>query len=87
MSEKKPNLIEAGIADFMSIEKFRKAIKCEPKSTVINYAYLKQVVMSFDKINPEDVVLMMEENTPLMIRPLKSDSGIVISNIIVGYQS
>lgn len=80
MQNKKSSLIEEDKADFISVEKFKKLSQSELKSTTIEYSSLRELVMFFDKLNPKEVVVMMGDDTPLMIKPLKSDSGIVVSN-------
>ncbi len=81
MPNKKSSLIEENKVDFMSVEKFKKISQSEPKSTTIEYSSLRELVMFFDKLNPKEVVVMMGDDTLLLIKPLKSDSGIAVSNI------
>lgn len=78
----KRNYIEEKVMDIISKDMFVKTMcKNKPKSTTVDYLVLKTLVNSYEKINPVEITIVIDDDSPLLLKPKKSDSGIVIANI------
>lgn len=67
----------------ISIQKYEKMVEGKPYvSAVFNVGYLKSIIEAIDGLGASECVILLGNNTPILVKDVQNDAGICLGNII-----